>query len=170
MIFAAHSTTASASTSLILQLLRHPDVSERARAELESEGLIGDVHGYCRSRCHGNIISEESNAAEKSTSEWRSVMNKTTCFEAGDKEEGHRSWTHVPYLSLEKLNQLSYLDCVVREVLRFLPPVSGGYRTVLQTFELNVSGFILFWFLYLYFSVMHYKIDIVLKIIIIRCC
>uniref|UniRef100_A0A8C1F8G9 Cytochrome P450, family 26, subfamily C, polypeptide 1 n=1 Tax=Cyprinus carpio carpio TaxID=630221 RepID=A0A8C1F8G9_CYPCA len=137
LIFAAHSTTASASTSLILQLLRHPDVSERARAELESEGLIGDVHGYCRSRCHGNIISEESNAAEKSTSEWRSVMNKTTCFEAGDKEEGHRSWTHVPYLSLEKLNQLSYLDCVVREVLRFLPPVSGGYRTVLQTFELN---------------------------------
>ncbi|XP_043118353.1 cytochrome P450 26B1 [Puntigrus tetrazona] len=137
LIFAAHSTTASASTSLILQLLRHPDVSERARAELESEGLIGDSHGYCRSRCHGNVISEESDAAEKSTSEWRSPMNKTTCFEAGDKEEVRRSRTHVPYLSLEKLSQLSYLDCVVKEVLRFLPPVSGGYRTVLQTFELN---------------------------------
>ncbi|KAF4102087.1 hypothetical protein G5714_016887 [Onychostoma macrolepis] len=137
LIFAAHSTTASASTSLILQLLRHPDVSEHARAELESEGLIGDTHGYCRSRCHGNFISEESDAAEKSTSEWRSAMNKTSCFEAGDKEEGYRSRTHVPYLSLEKLSQLSYLDCVVKEVLRFLPPVSGGYRTVLQTFELN---------------------------------
>ncbi|XP_016125402.1 cytochrome P450 26C1 [Sinocyclocheilus grahami] len=137
LIFAAHSTTASASTSLILQLLRHPDVSECARAELESEGLIGDAHGYCRSRCHGNVISEESDAAEKSTSEWRSAMNKTPCFEAGDKEEWHRSRTHVPYLSLEKLSQLSYLDCVVKEVLRFLPPVSGGYRTVLQTFELN---------------------------------
>ncbi|RXN08890.1 cytochrome P450 26B1-like protein [Labeo rohita] len=135
LIFAAHSTTASASTSLILQLLRHPDVCERARAELESEGLIGDVHGHCRSRCHGNIIIEESDAAEKS--ERRSVMNKTTCFEAGDKEDGRRSRTHVPYLSLEKLSQLSYLDCVVKEVLRFLPPVSGGYRTVLQTFELN---------------------------------
>ncbi len=139
LIFAAHSTTASASTSLILQLLRHPDVCERARAELESEGLIGDAHGYCRSRCHGNFISEESDAAEKISSEWRPAMNKTQCFEAGEKEEGHRSRTHVPYLTLEKLSQLSYLDCVVKEVLRFLPPVSGGYRTVLKTFELNVS-------------------------------
>ncbi|XP_016319438.1 cytochrome P450 26B1-like [Sinocyclocheilus anshuiensis] len=137
LIFAAHSTTGSASTSLILQLLRLPDVSERTRAELESEGLIDDVHGYCRSCCHGNVISEERDAAEKSTSEWTSAMNKTMCFEAGDKEEGRCSRTHVPYLSLEKLNQLSYLDCVVREVLRFLPPVSGGYRTVLQTYELN---------------------------------
>ncbi|XP_051502395.1 cytochrome P450 26B1-like [Myxocyprinus asiaticus] len=131
LIFAAHSTTASASTSLILQLLRHPDVSERARAELESEGLIGDAHS-CQSRCHGNAISEASDASEK-----RSAVNKTTCFEAGEMEEGRRSRTHVPYLSLEKLSQLSYLDCVVKEVLRFLPPVSGGYRTVLKTFELN---------------------------------
>ncbi|XP_056333544.1 cytochrome P450 26B1 [Danio aesculapii] len=137
LIFAAHSTTASASTSLILQLLRHPDVSERARAELESEGLITDGHGHCRSRCNGNAISEEGEAAEKSTGDWRSAINKAACFEAGDKEEGRRSRTHVPYLSLEKLSQLSYLDCVVKEVLRFLPPVSGGYRTVLQTFELN---------------------------------
>ncbi|XP_067310739.1 cytochrome P450 26C1 [Pseudorasbora parva] len=137
LIFAAHSTTASASTSLILQLLRHPDVSRCARAELESEGLISDSHGPCRSYCHGNITSKESDAAEKSTSEWRSTTNKTLCCEAGDKEEGCRSRTHVPYLSLEKLSQLSYLDCVVKEVLRFLPPVSGGYRTVLQTFELN---------------------------------
>ncbi|KAF4094506.1 hypothetical protein G5714_024601 [Onychostoma macrolepis] len=105
LIFAAHSTTASASTSLILQLLRHPDVSERQSTPEQS---------------------------------WKArAMNKTSCFEAGDKEEGYRSRTHVPYLSLEKLSQLSYLDCVVKEVLRFLPPVSGGYRTVLQTFELN---------------------------------
>ncbi|XP_052000994.1 cytochrome P450 26B1-like [Xyrauchen texanus] len=131
LIFAAHSTTASASTSLIMQLMRHPDVSERARAELESEGLIADMHS-CRSHCHGNVISEANDASEK-----KSAVNKTTCFEAGEKEEGRRSRTHVPYLSLEKLSQLSYLDCVVKEVLRFLPPVSGGYRTVLQTFELN---------------------------------
>ncbi|XP_073725399.1 cytochrome P450 26C1 [Misgurnus anguillicaudatus] len=132
LIFAAHSTTASASTSLILQLLRHPDVSESARVELESEGLIGDSHGYCRSRCHGNVINEESEAAERSL-----AKNKTTSFETVEKEEGRRSRIHVPYLSLEKMGQLSYLDCVVKEVIRFLPPVSGGYRTVLQTFELN---------------------------------
>uniref|UniRef100_A0A8C9RQW4 Cytochrome P450 family 26 subfamily C member 1 n=1 Tax=Scleropages formosus TaxID=113540 RepID=A0A8C9RQW4_SCLFO len=38
---------------------------------------------------------------------------------------------------LEKLSRLRYLDCVVKEVLRCLPPVSGGYRTALQTFELD---------------------------------
>ncbi|XP_020638544.3 cytochrome P450 26C1 [Pogona vitticeps] len=42
-----------------------------------------------------------------------------------------------PYLTLEKVVRLRYLDCVVKEVLRLLPPVSGGYRTALQTFELD---------------------------------
>ncbi|NXS25519.1 CP26C protein, partial [Mystacornis crossleyi] len=40
-------------------------------------------------------------------------------------------------ISLEKLSRLRYLDCVIKEVLRVLPPVSGGYRTALQTFELD---------------------------------
>uniref|UniRef100_A0A4W4H7R0 Cytochrome P450, family 26, subfamily C, polypeptide 1 n=1 Tax=Electrophorus electricus TaxID=8005 RepID=A0A4W4H7R0_ELEEL len=81
LIFAAHSTTASASTSLILQLMRHPDVAERTRAELEAEGLVLDACGACLRCKEGNYV--------------------------------------------------------VKEMLRYLPPVSGGYRTVLQTFELN---------------------------------
>ncbi|XP_028324336.1 cytochrome P450 26C1 [Gouania willdenowi] len=110
LIFAAHSTTASSSTSLVLQLLRHPEVVERARAELEAEdlGLECDVE---RTRTHTK--EEESTR----------LLDQTR--------------PHIPTLSLNKLSRLRYLDCVIREVLRYLPPVSGGYRTVLQTFELD---------------------------------
>lgn len=45
-----------------------------------------------------------------------------------------------PDLSLALLGRLRYVDCVVKEVLRLLPPVSGGYRTALRTFELDVSA------------------------------
>lgn len=45
-----------------------------------------------------------------------------------------------PDLSLTALGRLRYVDCVVKEVLRLLPPVSGGYRTALRTFELDVSA------------------------------
>lgn len=41
-------------------------------------------------------------------------------------------------LRLDTLSSLRYLDCVIKEVMRLFTPVSGGYRTVLQTFELDV--------------------------------
>ncbi|XP_061493675.1 cytochrome P450 26C1 [Rhineura floridana] len=50
--------------------------------------------------------------------------------------EGHECYCQS-YLTLEKMSRLRYLDCVIKEVLRLLPPVSGGYRTALQTFELD---------------------------------
>uniref|UniRef100_A0A8C3Y7D4 Cytochrome P450 family 26 subfamily C member 1 n=1 Tax=Catharus ustulatus TaxID=91951 RepID=A0A8C3Y7D4_CATUS len=87
LIFAAFFTTASASTSLILLLLKHPSVIEKIRQELMSHEL------YQQSQ-------------EKP-------------------------------LSHSMLSRLRYLDCVIKEVLRVLPPVSGGYRTALQTFELD---------------------------------
>lgn len=42
-------------------------------------------------------------------------------------------------LRLDTLSGLHYLDCVIKEVMRLFTPISGGYRTVLQTFELEVS-------------------------------
>lgn len=143
LIFAAHSTTASASTSLILQLMRHSEVTERARAEVEAEGLIVDAPNSCCLCSNENSNMCSNSEAEKGTNDMtrshlktKPLLDKTTC---PDRQEGLRSWINVPYLSLEKLNQMCYLDCVVKELLRFLPPVSGGYRTVLKTFELNVS-------------------------------
>ncbi len=40
-------------------------------------------------------------------------------------------------LTLETLKQMTYLDHVLQEVLRLVPPVGGGFRTVLQSCELN---------------------------------
>lgn len=38
-------------------------------------------------------------------------------------------------LSLETLKEMTYLDRVLKEVLRFIPPVGGGFRDVIETFE-----------------------------------
>ncbi|XP_077445608.1 cytochrome P450 26B1 [Stigmatopora argus] len=90
LIFAAFATTASASTSLIMQLLRHPPVLERLREELRVRGFL---------------------------------QNGRLC------PEGE--------LRLDTIVSLKYLDCVIKEVLRLFTPVSGAYRTAVQTFELD---------------------------------
>ncbi|XP_020349764.2 cytochrome P450 26A1 [Oncorhynchus kisutch] len=40
-------------------------------------------------------------------------------------------------LSIELLEQLKYTSCVIKETLRINPPVPGGFRVALKTFELN---------------------------------
>ncbi|XP_037320718.1 cytochrome P450 26B1 [Pungitius pungitius] len=132
LIFAAHSTTASASTSLILQFLRHPAVVERARTELEAEGLVYESHS--RQTPNGVTREKAEDAADKETSR---LLNGGGQNHQNPRDGFPQSQSRVPYLSLDKLSRLRYLDCVVKEVLRFLPPVSGGYRTALQTFELD---------------------------------
>ncbi|XP_071390456.1 cytochrome P450 26C1-like [Centroberyx affinis] len=134
LIFAAHSTTASASTSLVLQLLRHPAVAERARAELEAEGLGFDSHGR---RGPSAVATETEEDADAETARLLNGGSRDDQHSHSGEKGFPRSGSHVPYLTLEKLSRLRYIDCVVKEVLRFLPPVSGGYRTALQTFELD---------------------------------
>ncbi|ETE58119.1 Cytochrome protein, partial [Ophiophagus hannah] len=53
LIFAAYATTASASTSLIMQLLKHPSVLEKLREELRSKSLL---HNGCL--CEGALQLE----------------------------------------------------------------------------------------------------------------
>ncbi|XP_059892543.1 cytochrome P450 26A1 [Gadus macrocephalus] len=40
-------------------------------------------------------------------------------------------------LTMEALDQLQYTGCVIKETLRINPPVPGGFRVALKTFELN---------------------------------
>uniref|UniRef100_A0A3Q3VLJ4 Cytochrome P450 26A1 n=1 Tax=Mola mola TaxID=94237 RepID=A0A3Q3VLJ4_MOLML len=40
-------------------------------------------------------------------------------------------------LNIESLEKLKYSSCVIKETLRINPPVPGGFRVALKTFELN---------------------------------
>jgi cytochrome P450 len=40
-----------------------------------------------------------------------------------------------PEITTDSLKQMSYLDAVMKEVLRFVPPVGGAFRKVKQDFE-----------------------------------
>ncbi|XP_074730123.1 cytochrome P450 26C1 [Strix uralensis] len=160
LIFAAFFTTASASTSLILLLLKHPSVIEKIRQELMSH----ELYQQCK-RCPGgpcpDTLTSQSKHSEKPL---LCPIAKDACEDQsrprGSMEEGclqpcgpleptlpcagpqlralsGQSCCCPSDISLEKLSRLRYLDCVIKEVLRVLPPVSGGYRTALQTFELD---------------------------------
>ena len=50
-------------------------------------------------------------------------------------EQQQLATSEVP--TLEELRQMTYLDQVLREVLRLIPPVGGGFRKVLKSFEFN---------------------------------
>lgn len=47
-------------------------------------------------------------------------------------------------LALDQIDSLVYLDCVVKEVLRFCPPIVGTVRTLTQDDQLPESGFQLY--------------------------
>ncbi|XP_008942247.1 PREDICTED: LOW QUALITY PROTEIN: cytochrome P450 26C1, partial [Merops nubicus] len=164
LIFAAFFTTASASTSLILLLLKHPSVIEKIRQELVSHELYQPCEhcpvGPCldtptaQSRDSEKPLllpmardaqedqSQPLDPAEEGSPQPCAPLEPTLpqsspCTDPQLRvPSGHSC--HCPLnISLEKLGRLCYLDCVIKEVLRVLPPVSGGYRTALQTFELD---------------------------------
>ncbi|XP_027765407.1 cytochrome P450 26C1 [Empidonax traillii] len=164
LIFAAFFTTASASTSLILLLLKHPSVIEKIRQELMSHEL------YQQCECHParpspDTLTMQSRDREKprfhsvakdvhedqsqppapveegslqSGAPLEPILPESSLCTGSQLQAPSRQSCHCSSdISLEKLSRLRYLDCVIKEVLRVLPPVSGGYRTALQTFELD---------------------------------
>ncbi|XP_054238459.1 cytochrome P450 26C1 [Indicator indicator] len=159
LIFAAFFTTASASTSLILLLLKHPSVTEKIRQELVSHELYQQCEHCSAGTCPDTpttqsrdskkplLVPMAKGASKDQTQFWSPTEQSPSQPHAPlDPTLRTGPQLQVPLrqscccpsdISLEKLSRLRYLDCVIKEVLRVLPPVSGGYRTALQTFELD---------------------------------
>lgn len=57
------------------------------------------------------------------------------CFHYVHQE---RQGVDLRSLNIETLEQLKYTSCVIKETLRMNPPVPGGFRVALKTFELGV--------------------------------
>lgn len=167
LIFAAFFTTASASTSLILLLLKHPSVIEKIRQELTSHELYQQCEHCPVGPCPGTLTAQsrdnekpllrptakdahedqsqplcptEEGSPQPHTLPEPTLPQSGSCAGPQLQAPAGQSCRCPLDISLEKLSRLRYLDCVIKEVLRVLPPVSGGYRTALQTFELDVSA------------------------------
>lgn len=167
LIFAAFFTTASASTSLILLLLKHPSVIEKIRQELISHELYQQSECCPAGPCLDTLTIQsrdrdkplphsmakdihkdqsqslapvEEDSLQPSALLESTVPQTNPCTGPQLPAPPGQSCHCTSDISLEKLSRLRYLDCVIKEVLRVLPPVSGGYRTALQTFELDVSA------------------------------
>ena len=50
-------------------------------------------------------------------------------------EQDNLNITGTP--TLENLKSMTYLDMVLKEVMRLVPPVGGGFRKAIKTFEFN---------------------------------
>ncbi|XP_038620378.1 cytochrome P450 26C1 [Tachyglossus aculeatus] len=151
LMFAAFFTTASASTSLVLLLLQHPAAVSRIRQELSAHQLGRRCPCPCPRPCPC-LEPPRDGRARPGDRQLADPRDPGTCprlSEAGPGQ-GQRGSVETPAhqaeeatcrcppdLSLDQLGRLRYLDWVVKEVLRLLPPVSGGYRTALRTFELD---------------------------------
>ena len=48
-----------------------------------------------------------------------------------------RKFASREQLTFEQMKDMTYLDCVMKEVLRLIPPVGGGFRRVIQECEFN---------------------------------
>lgn len=55
--------------------------------------------------------------------------------------ENDVSTSYSEPINHKQLQSLKYVDMVVREVLRIMPPIGGAYRQVVEEFSVGVCTF-----------------------------
>lgn len=112
MLFAGHETTTSMLTSLMMALAQNPAVLAKARAEQSA------------------VIAASTEELEKGT-DLTNLTNLT------DQALPLTASSLASPLTLAQIQQMPYLDQVLKEVERKYPPIGGGFRKVIKAFDFN---------------------------------
>lgn len=140
MLFAGYMTTASIATSAIINLIRHPEVFSKLEDELRRFGLLTE---QIASNCSNNCVRDELTPAAAngcgSSQLVRQRRQDSDMFNNNSPKTfaGHHNFNEN-VLTVDALSKMTYLEQFFKETLRIMPPILGGYRLALKTFQLGV--------------------------------
>lgn len=164
LLFAGYQTNASTVTSAIINLIKNPRVFKKIECELRMHGFLPQSHSSSTNqRSDIDEISVNGEIAETSSiidnsMPTTNILRKTRVDENHQSEfqcnnnnvakndneaNKHRSLHEdedESEVTMERLSKLEYIDHVIKETLRVMPPILGGYRIALKTFRLGVSS------------------------------
>ena len=143
MLFAGYQTVASTATSMIINLIQHPECFRKIEDELIEFGLLSDDRlNYSSDECFQDSADDgRSRENEDATSgcDVRGDINRNIKPSSASDHISSPDNMEDREISFELLSKLSYLEQVLKETLRVSPPILGGYRKALKTFQLGVS-------------------------------
>nr|XP_039274441.1 cytochrome P450 26B1-like [Styela clava] len=162
MLFAGYQTTSSVLTSAVINFIRSPHVFHKIEDELREFGLLSDnvddLVGQVGTTNNETPVTappatenisviidntipvprvaylEGNSGSSEDTLNNNSGLNNNPLKFDGSQGDDDRNG---PELTLELLSKMSYLEQVMKETLRIMPPILGGYRMALKTFQLG---------------------------------
>ncbi len=123
LLFAGHETLTSAIASTCLLLAQHPPIVAAIRAEQEELGLAP------------LLKSLEGEAFGQKTLDFSDNLSPEYFAPTPDFRLDKHALDNS--LTMEQLKLMTYLEQVLKEVLRLIPPVAAGFRDIIQSCEFN---------------------------------
>lgn len=120
---------ASTESSAIMNLIKYPKYFHKIEEELRDFGLLDEENDKTTQDVKDHPITDNGVRSSEHT---KSDIN---CNVKSNDTIG----VNPDNVTLEKLAKMSYLEQVMKETLRINPPILGGYRQAIKTFQLGVS-------------------------------
>ncbi len=123
LLFAGHETLTSAIASTCLLLAQHPPIVASIRTEQQQLGIAP------------LLKPSEGEAFGQKTLDLSDNLSPECFAPTPDFRFDKHTLDNSP--TMEQLKQMTYLEQVLKEVLRLIPPVGGGFRDIIQSCEFN---------------------------------